>query len=393
MSTTTEATPQYALTDDQIAIRAMVRQISEERIAPRAGEIDAKGEYPHDIRELLAEQGIYGLVVPEEYGGTHTEEGCGTLTLNIAIEEISKACSSSALTLMVAELGSLPVRIAGTDEQKQQWLPKIASGEWSPAFGLSEPEAGSDVKSMRTTAVRDGDEYVINGAKSWITNAGIADWYTVFAVTDKAAGHKGISAFVVPADSPGFSVDKLEHKMGIKGSPTGGLSFTDVRIPADYRIGEEGEGFKIAMQTLDRSRLGVAAQGLGIAQGALDFAAAYAKERKAFGQPIMSYQAVSQKLADAAIGCAAGRELLYRAACGVDRQEPGFGAMSSMAKVFNADHAMKTTVDMVQILGGYGYVTEYPMERMMRDAKITQIYEGAQRDPAGRDRPVALTDS
>ena len=370
--------PQYSLSEDQIAIRDLVRQITQERIAPRAAEIDEKGEYPHDLRELLAEQGIYGLAIPEEYGGTHTEDGCGTLTLNIAIEEISKACASTALTLMVAELGTLPVRIGGNEEQKQQWLPKVASGEWSPAFALSEPEAGSDVKSMRTTAVLDGDEYVINGSKSWITNAGIADWYSVFAVTDKEAGHKGISAFVVPADAPGFKVDKLEHKMGIKGSPTGGLSFTDVRIPVANRLGEEGQGFLIAMQTLDRSRLGVAAQGLGIAQGALDFAAAYAKERQAFGQSIMNYQAVSSKLADAAIGCAAGRELLYKAACGVDREEPGFGAVSSMAKVFNADHAMKTTVDMVQILGGYGYVKEYPMERMMRDAKITQIYEGAQ---------------
>ena len=370
--------PQYSLSEDQIAIRDLVRQITQERIAPRAAEIDEKGEYPHDLRALLAEQGIYGLAVPEECGGTHTEEGCGTLTLNIAVEEISKACASTALTLMVAELGTLPVRIGGNDEQKKQWLPKVASGEWSPAFALSEPEAGSDVKSMRTTAVVEGDEYVINGSKSWISNAGIADWYVVFAVTDKEAGHKGISAFVVPADAAGFSIDKLEHKMGIKGSPTGGLSFSDVRIPLDYRLGEEGEGFKIAMQTLDRSRLGVAAQGLGIAQGALDFAAAYAKERQAFGQAIINYQAVSAKLADAAIGCAAGRELLYKAACGVDRNDPGFGAVSSMAKVFNADHAMKTTIDMVQILGGYGYVKEYPMERMMRDAKITQIYEGAQ---------------
>jgi alkylation response protein AidB-like acyl-CoA dehydrogenase len=375
---TTSVTPQYALTDDQLAIREMVRQITEERVAPRAAEIDAKGEYPQDIRELFAEQGLFGLAIPEEYGGTHTDEGCGTLTLNIAIEEVSRHCSSSALMLMVAELGTLPIRIAGSHEQKEQWLPKVALGEWSPAFGLSEPEAGSDVKSMLTNAVLDGDEYVINGAKSWITNAGIADFYIVFAVTDKPAGHKGISAFVVPADTPGFSVDKLEHKMGIKGSPTGGLSFKDMRVPVANRLGEEGDGFKIAMQTLDRSRLGVAAQGLGIAQGSLDYAAAYAKERKAFGQPIMSYQAVSQKLADAAIGCAAGRELLYRAACGVDREEPGFGALSSIAKVFNADHAMKTTVEMVQVLGGYGYVTEYPMERYMRDAKITQIYEGAQ---------------
>ncbi|MEI7559888.1 MAG: acyl-CoA dehydrogenase family protein [Actinomycetes bacterium] len=374
----TEFIPQYSLTDDQIAIRDMVRQITEERIAPRAAEIDAKGEYPHDLRKLLGEQGIYGLAIPEEYGGTHTDEGCGTLTLNIAVEEISKACASTALTLMVAELGTLPIRIAGTEEQKQKWLPKVATGEWSSAFGLSEPEAGSDVAGMLTRAVKDGDEYVITGSKSWITNAGIADYYIIFAVTDKEAKHKGISAFVMEADRPGFAVTSLEHKMGIKGSPTGSLSFDEVRIPAENLLGNEGEGFKIAMQTLDRSRLGVAAQGLGIAQGALDYAAAYAKERKAFGKSLMQFQAVSGKLADAAIGCAAGRELLYKAACGVDRQDPGFGAMSSMAKVFNADHAMRTTVEMVQVLGGSGYVVEYPMERMMRDAKITQIYEGAQ---------------
>ncbi len=368
-----------ASTDDDLAlIRSHVADLCSGFDDDYWAAYDREHRFPWDFYTAMAEGGWIGIAIPEEYGGTHTEEGCGTLTLNIAVEEISKACASTALTLMVAELGTLPVRIGGNDEQKKQWLPKVASGEWSPAFALSEPEAGSDVKSMRTTAVVDGDEYVINGSKSWISNAGIADWYVVFAVTDKEAGHKGISAFVVPADAAGFSIDKLEHKMGIKGSPTGGLSFSDVRIPLDYRLGEEGEGFKIAMQTLDRSRLGVAAQGLGIAQGALDFAAAYAKERQAFGQAIINYQAVSAKLADAAIGCAAGRELLYKAACGVDRNEPGFGAVSSMAKVFNADHAMKTTIDMVQILGGYGYVKEYPMERMMRDAKITQIYEGAQ---------------
>ncbi|MEI6446710.1 MAG: acyl-CoA dehydrogenase family protein [Actinomycetes bacterium] len=377
MSTTTDATPQYALTDDQIAIRSMVRQITEEQVAPRAAEIDAKGEYPHDLRKLFGEQGLFGLVIPEEYGGTHTEEGCGTLTLNLAIEEVSKACASSALMLMVAELSTLSIRLAGTHEQKQQWLPSVATGETSGAFGLSEPAAGSDPGSMITNAVRDGDEYVINGSKSWITNASIADWYLVFAVTDKEQGKNGISAFVVEADRPGFEVVSLEHKLGIKGSPTGTLAFDDVRVPVGNRIGDEGEGFKIAMRTLDRSRLGVAAQGLGIAQGALDYAAAYTKERKAFGKPLSSFQAVSGKLADAAIGCAAGRELMFKAATMIDREEPGFGMWSSMAKVFNSDHAMRTTVEMVQVMGGSGYVKDYPLERMMRDAKITQIYEGA----------------
>ncbi len=374
---TTSSLPQYALTDDQLAIRDMVRQITEEQVAPRAAEIDAKGEYPHDLRKLFGEQGLFGLAIPEEYGGTHSDEACGTLTLNLAIEEVSRHCASSALMLMVAELSTLSIKIAGTEEQKQRWLPSVATGETSGAFGLSEPAAGSDPGSMITRAVREGDEYVINGTKSWITNASIADWYLVFAVTDKEAGKNGISAFVVEADRPGFAVTGLEHKLGIKGSPTGTLAFDDVRVPAENLIGAEGEGFKIAMMTLDRSRLGVAAQGLGIAQGALDYAAAYTKERKAFGKPLSSFQAVSGKLADAAIGCAAGRELMYKAATMIDRREPGFGAYSSMAKVFNSDHAMRTTIEMVQVMGGSGYVKEYPLERMMRDAKITQIYEGA----------------
>jgi alkylation response protein AidB-like acyl-CoA dehydrogenase len=279
--------------------------------------------------------------------------------------------------LMVQELGTLPLRLFGTEEQKQRFLPRCASGEWTPAFALSEPEAGSDPGGMITRAVRDGDEWVIDGTKNWITNLGIADFYVVFAVTDREAGHsRGISAFVVEADRPGFSVGKLEHKLGIRGSPTGQPIFDGVRVPHENLLGSEGDGFKVAMGTLDHSRLGVAAQALGIAQGATDYAAGYAQERRQFGQPIAAFQAIAFKLADMETQCAAGRELLYKACAKVDRHEPDMGKYSAMAKLFCSDAAMKITVEAVQVLGGYGYVKEYPVERFLRDAKITQIYEG-----------------
>jgi alkylation response protein AidB-like acyl-CoA dehydrogenase len=297
--------------------------------------------------------------------------------LNMAIEEVAKVCASSALMLMIQELGTLPIKLFGTEELKQRFLPRCATGEWSPAFALSEPEAGSDPGGMLTRATRDGDEWVITGTKNWITNLGIADFYIVFAVTDPDAGHsRGITAFVVEADRPGFSVGKLEHKLGIRGSPTGQPIFDDVRVPAENLIGTEGEGFKVAMSTLDRSRLGVAAQALGIAQGATDYAAGYAQERRQFGKPIASFQAIQFKLADMETQCAAGRELLYKACAKVDRGEPDMGKYSAMAKLFNSDAAMAITVEAVQVLGGYGYVKEYPVERYLRDAKITQIYEG-----------------
>jgi alkylation response protein AidB-like acyl-CoA dehydrogenase len=342
-------------------------------VAPRAAEIDAKAEYPRDIRELFAEHDLFGLPFDTEHGGT----GTGTLMLNMAIEEVAKVCASSALMLMVQELGTLPIRLFGSDELKQRFLPRCASGEWTPAFALSEPEAGSDPGGMITRAKRDGDEWVITGTKNWITNLGIADFYVVFAVTDPDAGHsQGISAFVVEADRPGFSVGKLEHKLGIRGSPTGQPIFEDVRVGAENLVGTEGEGFKVAMATLDHSRLGVAAQALGIAQGATDYAAAYAQERRQFGKPIASFQAIAFKLADMETQCAAGRELLYKACAKVDRGEPDMAKYSAMAKLFCSDAAMAITVEAVQVLGGYGYVTEYPVERFLRDAKITQIYEG-----------------
>ena len=373
MAMTTTSVGIYDLTDDHRAMRDVVRQIAQERVAPRAAEVDATAEYPQDTRELFADQDLFALPFAEEYGGTGTD----TLTTIIAIEEIAKACASSALMLAVQDLASLPLRLFGTDEQKQRYLPKLASGEWICAFALSEPEAGSDPGGMRTRAVRDGDEYVINGEKNFITNAGVADLYTVFAVTDAEAGHsRGISCFAVEATSPGLTVSKLEKKMGIRGSPTGAPLFQDVRVPAENLIGTENEGFKVAMATLDRSRLGVAAQALGIAQGATDYANAYAAERRQFGRPIADFQGIQFKLADMEVRNCAGRELLYKAAAKVDRGERDLGKYSAMAKLHCSDAAMQNTTEAVQVLGGYGYIAEYPVERMMRDAKITQIYEG-----------------
>ena len=363
----------YTIPQEHLDFRDTIRQIARERIAPRAAEIDEKAEYPHDLRQLLAEQDILGLPFETEYGGT----GTGALMLNMAVEEIAKACASTALILMIQELGTLPIRLFGSEELKQRFLPRCASGEWSPAFALSEPDAGSDPGGMLTKAVQDGDEWVITGTKNWITNLGIADFYVVFAVTDPQAGHsRGITAFVVEADRPGFSVGKLEHKLGIRGSPTGQPIFDDVRVPQENIVGDVNRGFKVAMATLDHSRLGVAAQALGIAQGATDYAAAYARERKQFGQPINSFQAIQFKLADMETQSAAARELLYQACAKIDRGDADVGKYSAMAKLFCSDVAMRVTVEAVQVLGGYGYVKEYPVERMLRDAKITQIYEG-----------------
>jgi acyl-CoA dehydrogenase len=368
MSVTTDGV--YDIPHELADLRDMIRQLAQERIAPRAADIDRTAQYPHDIRALLAEHDVLGLPFAEEYGGT----GTGTLMLQMAVEEIAKACASSALILMVQELGTLPIALFGSDEQKQRWLPRCATGEWSPAFALSEPEAGSDPASMRTTAVLDGDEWVINGQKNWITNAGIADFYIVFAKTDRE--HNRSSAFVVEADREGFDPGKLEHKLGIKGSPTGSPSFTDVRVPADHLLGVEGKGLSIALTVLERTRLGAAAQAVGIAQGATDYAAGYARERIAFGKPINAMQGIQFKLADMETRTAAARELLYKACAKADRNEPDLGKYSSMAKLFASDNAMFVTLEAIQVLGGYGYVNEYPVERMMRDAKITQIYEG-----------------
>jgi acyl-CoA dehydrogenase len=368
--TTQTATELYAIPQEHRDFRDLVRQVATERVAPRAAEIDREDEYPWDLRQLLAEQDILGLPFEQEYGGT----GTGTLMLQMAVEELAKASAAVALILMIQELGTLPIRLAGSDELKQRLLPACASGEQSPAFCLSEPDAGSDPGAMRTTAVEDGDEWVINGTKNWITNAGIADFYVVFAVTNRE--ERRITAFVVEKDRDGFSIPSYEHKLGIHGSPTGQPVFEDVRVPAANVIGEVGRGLSVALGTLERTRLGAAAQAVGIAQGAIDYANDYAKERKAFGKPINELQGIQFKLADMQTKTAAARELLYKACAMADRDEPQLGMYTSMAKLFASDAAMEVTVEAVQVLGGYGYVNDYPVERMMRDAKITQIYEG-----------------
>lgn len=369
MSTAT-ATDLYDIPQEFRDFREMIAGLTSEKIAPRAAEIDEQDEYPWDIRELLASHDILGLPFSEEYGGT----GTGTLMLQIGVEEIAKASAACALILMIQELGSLPIQLFGSDELKQRFLPDLAAGKTSPAFCLSEPDAGSDAAAMRTTAVQDGDEWVINGTKNWITNAGVADYYVVFAITDREA--KRATAFVVEKDREGFSVPKYEHKLGIHGSPTGQPVFEDVRVPAENVIGEVGRGMSVALGTLERTRLGAAAQAVGIAQGATDYAVSYAKEREAFGAPIIKLQGLQWKLADMQTKTAAARELLYKACSLADRNDPQLGFYSSMAKLFASDAAMEVTVEAVQVLGGYGYVNEYPVERMMRDAKITQIYEG-----------------
>ncbi|HYB28739.1 MAG TPA: acyl-CoA dehydrogenase family protein [Solirubrobacteraceae bacterium] len=370
MSPTISPTDLYDIPPDLLEFRDLVRRLAQEQIAPRAAEIDRAAEYPWDVRRLLAEHDVLSLPFEPEYGGT----GTGTLMQQMAVEEIAKVCASSALILMLQELGSLPISLFGSPELKAQWLPRFATGELAPAFALSEPEAGSDPAAIRTSAVRDGDEWILNGEKNWISNATIADTYVVFAKTDREAGRS--SAFLVEADRPGFSIGSVEHKLGIKGSPTGSPVLEDVRVPAGNLIGTEGKGLSIALATLERTRLGAAAQAVGIAQGATDYANAYAKERIAFGKPINQLQAIQFKLADMETGTAAARELLYKACAMVDRGVPGVGKYTSMAKLFASDNAMRVTVEAIQVLGGYGYVNEYPLERMMRDAKITQIYEG-----------------
>jgi alkylation response protein AidB-like acyl-CoA dehydrogenase len=362
------------LSDEQREIRELVRSLARERIAPRAAEIDESHEFPWDVVELFREHEIFGLLFDEEWGGT----GTGVLLALVAMEEVSKVCATSGLILAVQELGSLGLKLVGTQEQKERYLPRLASGEWLAAYALTEAGSGSDSAAMRTTARLEGDEYVLHGGKRFITNAGVASLYTVFAKTDPDAGHAGISAFVVEADSPGFEVARLEPKMGISGSTTGELVFDGCRVPAGNLLGEEGEGFRIAMRILDRSRPGVAAQALGIAQGATDYALEYAKTRETMGRPIAEHELIAAKLADMETACEAARGLLYRFGRMVDEGAPDaeLTKASAMAKLHCSDVAVDVTNEAVQILGGYGYIKEYPVERMMRDAKITQIYEG-----------------
>ena len=362
------------LSDEQREIRDLVRTLARERVAPRAAEIDKTAEFPWDMVELLREYDLFGLPYEEEYGGT----GTGALMVLVAIEELSKVCATTGLLLAVQELGSLGIKLAGNDDQKRRFLPRLASGEALAAYALTEPGSGSDSAAMRSEARREGDEYVLNGSKRFITNAGVAELYTVFAKTDTEKGHGGISAFVVESGSPGFEVGRIEPKMGIKGSTTGEIFFNDCRVPAENLLGEEGEGFRIAMRILDRSRPGIGAQGLGLAQGATDYALEYAKTRETMGKPIAEHQLIAATLADMETKCEAARGLLYKVGMMIDEGAPEgeVTKISAMAKLYCTDVAMEVTTDAVQILGGYGYIQEYPVERMMRDAKITQIYEG-----------------
>jgi alkylation response protein AidB-like acyl-CoA dehydrogenase len=373
--TQTAAPPTYRLTEEQLMLRDAVRVLADERIAPRAAEIDRTAEFPHDIKDLLAEHDILALPYPTEYGGLGGE----LLTVCLAIEQISRVCATSGLILAVHELAALPIALRGTDEQKQEWLPDLAAGRKLIAFALTESEAGSDAANARTRAVRDGDEYVINGSKRFISQGSVADVITLFAVTDANADrHDRLSCFIVDTRTKGFKVERVEHKMGIRGSPTAELSFTDMRISASNLVGEEGQGFTIAMRTFDRSRPGIAAQAVGIAQGALEVATRYARERKQFGRPIGEFQLVQALLADMDAQTEAARQLLYKACIEIDAGAPDASRWAALCKLVAGDTAMRVTTDAVQVLGGYGYIDEFPVERMMRDAKITQLYEGTQ---------------
>jgi alkylation response protein AidB-like acyl-CoA dehydrogenase len=362
----------FEFSQEQLAIRDTIRELVTDRVAPRAAEVDAKAEYPEDIQRLFAENGVLAIPFPEEYGGISGS----SVTICMGVEEIAKACTTSSLILAVQALGSYPILVAGTDDQKRRLCPPLASGEKVAAYALSEPGSGSDAADMRTKAKRYGDEYVLTGTKQFITHGSIAGTLVVFAVTDAEAGSRGITAFVLERDRSPWDVAKLEHKLGIRGSPTAQIVLQEVRVPAANRLGAAGQGFKIALAVLDRSRPGIGAQALGIAEGAFDYALGYAKERQQFGQPIAAFQGIQFMFADMATQIEAARHLVYLAASKVDEQAPDLSKIAAMAKLFASDMAMKVTTDCVQVLGGYGYVKEYPVERMMRDAKITQIYEG-----------------
>jgi alkylation response protein AidB-like acyl-CoA dehydrogenase len=369
--------PAYALSEEHEALRESVRQLADDKIAPYAAEVDREARFPQEALDALVKADLHAVHIPEEYGGA----GADALATVIVIEEVARACASSSLIPAVNKLGTVPLLLSASPELKQRYLPPVASGEAMFSYALSEPEAGSDAAAMRTRAVRDGDNFVLNGTKRWITNAGISTFYTVMAVTEPGAGGAGISAFVVEKDDPGFSFGAPEHKLGIKGSPTRELYFDNCVIPAERMIGAEGTGFRTALATLDHTRITIAAQALGIAQGALDYAAGYVKERRQFGKAIAEFQGVQFMLADMAMKVEAARQLTYAAAARSERAMDGTAVpdltfISSDCKCFASDVAMEVTTDAVQLLGGYGYVSDDPVERMMRDAKITQIYEG-----------------
>jgi butyryl-CoA dehydrogenase len=362
----------YFLTEEQKMIQSLAHEIAEEQIKPVAAEHDVTGEFPWDIMKILAEAGFFGLYIPEEYGGA----GCGILELVLVTEQLSRACGGIAVCYAGSALGTFPILLYGSDEQKKKYLPDLASGKRIAAFGLTEANAGSDAGAIETTAVRDGDAYVLNGTKQWITNGGEADIYTTVAITDRAKGARGASALILKKGMKGFDFGKKEDKMGIRASATRELVFQDCRVPAENLLGREGLGFAVAMKTLDQARPGVGAQALGIAQGALDEAVKYAHERVQFGKPISHFQGVQHMLADMATQIEAARSLIYAVSRMIDSGIRHFSKESAMSKLLASDVAMKVTTDAVQIFGGYGYMKDYPVEKMMRDAKITQIYEG-----------------
>jgi alkylation response protein AidB-like acyl-CoA dehydrogenase len=362
----------FKLPDVHQELRSVLRDLCEKEIAPYAADVDEKARYTDEALAALTASGFAAIHIPEEYGG----EGGDSVAACIVIEEVARVCASSSLIPICNKLGTMGLLMRGSEELKKQVLPTIAAGEAVASYALSEREAGSDAAAMRTRARQEGDEWVLNGAKCWISNGGHSTWYTVMAVTDPDKGANGISAFVVHKDDPGFVVGAKEHKMGIKGSPTTELYFEDCRIPGDRIIGDPGTGFKTALATLDHTRPTIGAQAVGIAQGALDAAIAYVKERKQFGKPIADFQAVQFMLADMAMKLEAARLMVYTAAARAERGEPNLGFISSASKCFASDVAMEVTTDAVQLFGGYGYTTDFPVERFMRDAKITQIYEG-----------------
>jgi alkylation response protein AidB-like acyl-CoA dehydrogenase len=362
----------YQLPEEYADIRTATRDVCDTGVAPHAAEADATATFPEHSYAALKSADLHAPHIPAEYGGA----GIDALGTAIVIEEVARACASSSLIPAVNKLGSLPLILDGSEDLKRRYLPPVAAGDAMFSYCLSEPEAGSDAASMTTRAVREGDEWVLNGVKRWITNAGVSEYYTVFAVTEPGKGAKGISAFIVEKADAGVSFGKPEKKLGIKGSPTAEVYFDSVRLPADRLIGEAGQGFSLAMRTLDHTRVTIAAQALGIAQGALDAATAYAAEREQFGKPIAAFQGVQFLLADAAMKISAARELTYAAAARSERGDADLTYFGAAAKCFASDAAMQITTDMVQVLGGYGYTQDFPLERMMRDAKITQIYEG-----------------
>ncbi len=362
----------YFFNEDQMMIKELARQIAEEKIKPVREELDEKEEFPWEIMKVLAQSDLFGLFVPEQYGGL----GKGCLELCIAVEELSRACLGVATTYAANALGTYPILLYGSEEQKNKYLPDIAAGKRLVAFGLTEPNAGSDAAGIQTTAKLDGNEYILNGTKQWITNGGEADIYAIIAMTDKSKGARGATAFIVEKGTPGFQFGKKEKKMGIRCSSTRELIFDNCRVPRENIIGKEGLGFIIAMKTLDNARAGVGAQGVGIAQGAFEEAFSFARKRIQFGHPIVSFQAVQHMLADMATEIEAARALVYSVARFADTGVKDFTKDSAMAKVFATDMAMRVTTNAVQVMGGSGYMREYPVEKMMRDAKILQIYEG-----------------